>query len=305
MWNKAADYAINQFLVDEGFVLPEGGLLDSKYRNMTAESIYSILEAEKEQEQQQQQQNEQGQGEQGKQGNEQGDGNDQTQGEIKAEEWGEFSMPTDVENAEEESNQKQKMVQASTMAQQGEGKMNAELLRQINELIEPKINWQETLQRFISEIAHNDYNFMKPNRRYMSHGLCMPSLENQEVGNVIFVIDTSGSINLDMLNRFESELKDAMEMFEFPVTVIHADNKVQKVEELDIDERIKPVGGGGTNFIPAFELIEEEYSDAKAIVYFTDGACYRIPNDCEIPTIWAQYKDFPFKPNFGEVIKVD
>ncbi len=43
IWNYATDYAINIWLRDHGYDLPEGGLIDAKYRNMSAELIYREL----------------------------------------------------------------------------------------------------------------------------------------------------------------------------------------------------------------------------------------------------------------------
>lgn len=45
-WNEAADYAINLDLTADGFKLPEGALLDSRYRGMSAESIYAARQLE-------------------------------------------------------------------------------------------------------------------------------------------------------------------------------------------------------------------------------------------------------------------
>ena len=62
-WNQACDYAINLICKDGGYYLPEGGLLDEKYRDLSAFQVYEILskkQEEKKQEQQQQQQQEQG-----------------------------------------------------------------------------------------------------------------------------------------------------------------------------------------------------------------------------------------------------
>ena len=50
-WNEATDYAINIDLVDEGFVLPKGALLDPKYRGLSAEDIYRMRELDAEQDQ--------------------------------------------------------------------------------------------------------------------------------------------------------------------------------------------------------------------------------------------------------------
>ena len=43
LWNVACDHAINLHLLDQGFILPDGGVHDEKYRDMTAEAIYNQL----------------------------------------------------------------------------------------------------------------------------------------------------------------------------------------------------------------------------------------------------------------------
>ena len=45
-WNVACDFAINPLLVDAGLNLPEGILLDNRFRGMSAEQIYNLLESE-------------------------------------------------------------------------------------------------------------------------------------------------------------------------------------------------------------------------------------------------------------------
>src|SRR6202161_2292627 len=45
-WNIACDYAINPLLVDAGLNLPEGVLLDNRFRGMSAEQIYNLLDSE-------------------------------------------------------------------------------------------------------------------------------------------------------------------------------------------------------------------------------------------------------------------
>ena len=42
-WNIACDYAINPLLVEAGFELPEGALLDPAYAGLSAEDIYARL----------------------------------------------------------------------------------------------------------------------------------------------------------------------------------------------------------------------------------------------------------------------
>jgi predicted metal-dependent peptidase len=45
-WNMACDYAINPLLIDAGLTLPKNLLLDDRFRGMSAERIYNLLEAE-------------------------------------------------------------------------------------------------------------------------------------------------------------------------------------------------------------------------------------------------------------------
>jgi predicted metal-dependent peptidase len=45
-WNMACDYAINPLLIDAGLKLPEGVLVADRFRGMSAEQIYNLLESE-------------------------------------------------------------------------------------------------------------------------------------------------------------------------------------------------------------------------------------------------------------------
>ncbi len=45
-WNEACDYAINPLLLDAGLSLPNGVLVDHRFRGMSAEQIYNLRDAE-------------------------------------------------------------------------------------------------------------------------------------------------------------------------------------------------------------------------------------------------------------------
>lgn len=45
-WNEACDYAINPLLLDAGLRLPEGVLVDNRFRGLSAEEIYNRLAPE-------------------------------------------------------------------------------------------------------------------------------------------------------------------------------------------------------------------------------------------------------------------
>lgn len=301
MWNQAGDYAINPLLKDSKFKLPEGALIDSRFKDMSAEDIYTALQQD-EQNKQQQQQN--------KPGGQQGQGQPQPQPGNDPGQWGQVEKPANLtqENKDEkESQAKQKLVQAMNAAKQA-GTMPGMIEALINELIQPRVNWKEVLERFIAEIAHNDYTWTKPNPRYIASGLYLPALENLEVGKVVFAVDTSGSINKDLLDIFVSELREAAQMFSFPVSVLFCDTRLQgEPVELDPEDNspLTVPRGGGTDFRPPFIYVNENITDVKALLYFTDGECNSFPAEPEYPTLWAVYGNKKFKPPFGEVVKID
>src|SRR5271170_4462247 len=49
-WNQACDFAINPLLLDAGLSLPDGVLIDNRFRGMSSEQIYNLLESESESE---------------------------------------------------------------------------------------------------------------------------------------------------------------------------------------------------------------------------------------------------------------
>lgn len=47
-WNKACDYAINPLILDAGLALPKDVLFEDRFRGLSAERIYNLLEEEEE-----------------------------------------------------------------------------------------------------------------------------------------------------------------------------------------------------------------------------------------------------------------
>ena len=277
LWNKAADYAINPIIKEAEIKLPAGALLDYRFNNMPAEQIYGILLKE------------------------------QKQGAPEPQDcgFGEVKEPKgDVKQAEAEA--KQTLVQATEIAKQAGKPIPSILKEQIGELLEPKIDWKEQFSRYLAERAKNDYSWSKPSPRYMPMGIYLPILENLEVDKYCFAIDTSSSVDKELLKVFVSELKEASTLFRFPVTVIHCDTEVRHVEEMEEDSDIEPVGRGCTDFRPPFAYVDEEGLDIKVLVYLTDGYCDYFPTlEPDYPVLWVIYNNKRFNPPFGEVIYVD
>ena len=48
-WNMACDYAVNPLLLDAGLTLPKDVLVDQRFRGMSAERIYNLIEGQQDQ----------------------------------------------------------------------------------------------------------------------------------------------------------------------------------------------------------------------------------------------------------------
>lgn len=299
-WNIACDYAVNPVLKQSGFTLPADHLDNPEFHGKTAEEIYQIIHKDsKPKPEDGESQSENGSGNQQSQSNEKGNGKPEPQ------DWGKVEQISDNDNPKQtEAEAKKDAVEAMNMGKMA-GRLPGSLQEIISEIIEPKQNWKELLLKFIAEKAKNDYSWTFPNKRYIQQGVYLPSLESLELGHVAFAIDTSCSVDKKLLAEFVAEIREASSLFSFPVTVIHCDTKVQKVEELDEDSVINPVGRGGTSFRPVFDYANENLPDTKALVYFTDGECWDKLEEPEYEVLWVIYNNKNFKPQFGTVIYIE
>ena len=197
--NMACDYVINLEIAEEnkdGFatmpVDKDGkliGLLDERFRGMNSHEVFNIIYEEKEQD---------GGG---------GEGDGET---LDSHDW---DGATEMTEGEKTSLQ-QEIDQAVRQGALSAGKMGAEGNRAIDALLQPEIDWREVLREFVSQTcAGKDYStYNRPNRRYMSAGLYMPSAISESVGELVIAIDTSGSIRQSDLTKFLSEVKGITDM---------------------------------------------------------------------------------------------
>lgn len=300
LWDMACDYAINPELLASGFQLPADRMVRDDFKGLSAESIYAQLEAEQPPENEDQ-------------GNQQGNGSQNDPGgcgavrdaapqhDVAAQE----AMRADIQA---------KVRQAAMLARKAAGgDLGEGVERLIEEITRPRIDWRDILHQFINDRVEQDYSWQRPNRRYMQHGIIVPDLVADGISHVVVAVDTSGSINGRALAAFTAEISEACETGALSqLTVIHADTRVQKVEDFEGGDpvSIKPKGGGGTNFVQTFQWIEEHASDAAAVIYFTDLEVRSFGEEPHCPVLWAvwgderRFDDLSSRTPFGEPIYI-
>ena len=181
-------------------------------------------------------------------------------------------------------------------------------------MLNPAVPWKEQLQEFLHIQSRDDYSWLRPNRDYLPEGIVIPSLGNMEIGDVVFVDDTSGSMTVTGVTAFEQSQAEIVEILDElrPPTLyaIYVDTHVRRVEEWHPDDEVKmePEGGGGTDFRPAFKWLEENDIDPACLIYLTDMRCShkRWPDEPDYPVLWLQWGDYDApEPLFGTLVDMD
>ncbi len=185
------------------------------------------------------------------------------------------------------------------------GALPAGIAREVEHLLPAQVDWREILQRFLAACADNDYTWTAPNRRYVHQNIYMPSRWEQRLDHIVIAVDASGSVDAATLAMFMGELQTVLEFFDTRLTVLFHDTKVHDMQSLsraDLSEVIVPVGGGGTDFRPIPEALEQEGIHPRCLVWFTDLECTRFPEEPGYPVLWMVPKPGGETPPFGEVV---
>ncbi len=185
------------------------------------------------------------------------------------------------------------------------GDLPAGLSRLIHDLLHPKLDWRHLLGRFIQASARHDYAWMPPNRRYLHRGIFLPSMRSDDLPEMVVAVDTSGSITGAELDQFAAELSAILETSALTVHLLYCDTRVARAETIgrqDLPLALRPVGGGGTDYRPAFEWVAEQGILPRCMVYLTDLECTRYPSEPGYPVLWIHTVGMPVHPPFGEAI---
>lgn len=185
--------------------------------------------------------------------------------------------------------------------------------RMIAKMKQPTLDWKKLLNNFLQErIA--DYSFSPPDRRFSETDFFLPDFNEKDfvTKEIIFMVDTSGSVNDDTLAAVYSEIRGATEQFSGKLTAKlgffdAAVTEPIPFESVDDLLAIIPYGGGGTDFRVIFEYIQYELYDKlpACIVVFTDGqGPYPVESQAMgIPVLWILDNNY-ITPPWGAVIRI-
>ena len=277
-WNIAADIVVNGMVAEQGYSLPGGAIREPNLERLAVEEVYDLL------------------GRQGKApalpwadllseapGDSEGTGSDANAGMSAERYW---------RNALERA----RAVASST----AHGLQPGAWQRELEQLSAAQLDWRTYLWRFLT---HTPTDFSGFDRRFIGQRLYLDTLEGESL-RLAVCVDTSGSIDSEMLRLFLSEVAGILQTYpHLTCDLYYADAGLHGPYPLAAGQTVPPpTGGGGTNFAPFFDHLAAETRGWSPLVavYLTDGYGDFPRTAPQFPVLWViapgglSPADFPF-----------
>jgi predicted metal-dependent peptidase len=331
-WNIAADYIINDLLVNEKVgSMPHGGLLNPQLVQQgdgTAEGVYKLLPKETENKKpgddggSMDELIEPGGGQPGGDGGKPGgqpggqsgkspgtkpDGQSGTEpGQMPGGGSNGHGPVMDEAMRAEKSAEIKVRVASARQAAKMSGKLSQGIDDLVKDLIKSETDWKTILRQFFSERAKTELSYARPKRRFLAQDLYLPSLNGEQLGPIAIAVDCSGSIGRDELKEFEQEINGIIDdtmPTEVRVLYFHTDVYKTVVYKQGEHVKLESTETGGTAFSPIFETINADNGEpVRACVVLTDLCADDFGPMPEYPVLWASTR--LTEAPFGDVIKL-
>ena len=308
--NQACDHAINLLLraSDLDCTMPSGGLADERFTGQAEEDIYGALQAKPA--------GQDGAGQPGSQAGQ--DGGQDGQPSAPADDpCGDFTAPAPdggQDGAGQPGSQagqddgqdgqpsapadglrdqwERRVIQAAQAAKAGRGDLPGDLARQLEKLQAVQIDWRRETADFVKNAASSKNDWTRSPRRHAWQSVIYPRRKQNEIGWIIGVRDTSGSIDDKLAAEFSAILAGACAELNCGLILIDCDAAIQAEHRIEpgADVPLTAAGGGGTDFAAPFERAAELIEQGEQIaglVYLTDLDGSGQPDAENIPTLWV------------------
>jgi predicted metal-dependent peptidase len=285
---RAADLEINQICHDAGFTLPASAIFPGGkgYENCppgkTMEDYYGILAGAKSQ---------------GQPGNEPSQDPAGCGGVLPA---------PDKAAADAASAKWQGQVAAAAQEASQRGDLPGSLAQWVQRVLKPRVNPWEILREYMTRIAKSEQSWAKLNRRHLPRGLYLPSRHGQALGDVVLMVDTSGSIGDEQLAMMSGFMEGVLAANPGKLTVLYHTTQVYDTKEWQPEDGplvLENRQSGGTSHVDAFDRVAQLDIEPAVIVALTDLET-RFPTDPGIPTIWVDVEG-GHTPPFGQYVAIN
>ena len=194
------------------------------------------------------------------------------------------------------------------------GRLGAKVPRGVSASLDKPIDWKEAMRDFVSTAVRgkDELTWRRFNRSLLANDILAPSVESETMTEAIIAIDTSGSINQEMIGKFAFQLQLICDSVNpETVRILWWDTEVHGEQTFggdanNVKDILKPLGGGGTRVSCVSEYIKQKGYKPDCVVIFTDGYVEdNIEWDIGVETLWLVTENRNFVPPKGKMVKID
>ena len=300
IWETATDAIINQMLKRDGLDIIAGGIDYPEAIDYDAEQYYEILLKEKLDMELlfgklEGQENPAGGGGNGEQPPESDDSEDDSEDEDNNDESDQELLLEEKDSDNEDSEDDEHALVEEKESKAGNAvNRDTRIVEEIGNC-QPVIDWRLILLDTINYGVDWSYT-----NAVLENGIVRPVLEEMPVPETEIVLDTSWSVDEELLRNFLRECKNILTFSKLKAgcfdTVFYGFHDIRTVQDI---ENMPFQGGGGTDFNVAAEAFTLRVDNR---IIFTDGQA-PMP-DKFLKAIWVVYGDETIEPAGGTVIHI-
>lgn len=171
------------------------------------------------------------------------------------------------------------------------------------------LGWPDLLRQWLTSKSRCGWDAPFNAPIYSTTGVVAAGRRNKKAGEIVMVIDTSGSIGQRTYDRFLQEAQAVLDDLKperlHLLSVSHVLADVVTLEEGDaVPDKLK--GGGGTAFKPAFDWVKDNVADMDVMVYLTDGWSNDLPYlpQVDFPLLWLTTQRAVTDFKIGEALAI-
>lgn len=265
-YNIAGDHVINLELLARGFEIPKCGYADRQYIGLNTEQVYDRLPPNPPPD---------------------------------------FKPDIQPEKGNDLENEIENMVVRASIrsAQEGDkpGTIPGDVQIFIDNLLNPKIKWNQYLARYKTKFAKTEYSFTKPRRRFLP--LILPGMKGSRLIDIAVAADLSASVSTQEITQFIGEFAAIFKTcMPEKITLIQFDTNIKSVNEVKSLNDLKDtkfVGRGGTDIRPVIAWANE--NKPQLLLVFTDGEFKFHSTQYKKDLIWVIHNNPKFTAPYGKV----
>jgi len=160
----------------------------------------------------------------------------------------------------------------------------------------------EVLQDYMVKLKDTTRTYSRPNRRFVSRNMYLPSIPHQDaVGHIAICCDTSASVTTTELQYFKGLLEMCREIYKPALmTISYFDYKVHSIDVFEPSDELRVLmkGNGGTSYHDIWDKFE---TPPDVCLVLSDMECASWGKKPDYPVVWLSTAKLVKVP-FGKII---